>query len=96
MTRQMSVTTEEQLASSRYISENISSISELIGSIQTKTASHEEASRALEGSMMSIFTSIHKSGERIPEALRAVAALRSKSDAVGAEIEGDASHSENS
>ena len=96
MMSQMSVTTEEQLSSSRYISENISSISELIGSIQSKTASHEVASQSLEGSMMSIFTSIHKSSERIPEALRAVAALRSKSDGVSGESDGSEDNSKNS
>ena len=96
MTRQMSNTTEEQLSSSRYISENISSISGLISSIQTKTASHEDASRSLEESMMSIFTSIHQSSKRIPEAAQAVAALRDKADLVSAELNRFDKHSDES
>jgi len=78
--------TEEQRSSSRYISSNISSITELIASIQSKTASHEQASHGVAESVASMLGAARKSSERIPEVARSVLAMRECSEKILSEL----------
>jgi methyl-accepting chemotaxis protein len=78
MCRQMSAATEGQRTSSRYITDNIAKITELIASIQSKTASHEQASNGVAESVVSMLETARKSSERIPEVARGVIAMRDR------------------
>ncbi len=91
MCRQMTIATEEQRSSSRYITTNINSITELITSIQSKTASHEQASHGVAESFLSMLESARKSSERVPEVARSVIAMRECSEQISREIHGESS-----
>jgi len=89
MCRQMTSATEEQRSSSRYISANIGSITELIASIQSKTASHEQASHGVAESVASMLGTARKSSERLPEVARSVIAMRECSEQIRRELRDD-------
>ena len=82
----MTCATEEQRSSSRYISANIGSITELIASIQSKTASHEQASHGVAESVASMLGAAGKSSERLPEIARSVVAMRECSEQIRSEV----------
>ncbi len=84
--RQMTSATEEQRSTSRYISTNISSITELIGSIQSKTASHEQASTGVAEAVAAMLGAARKSSERIPQVALNVIAMRECSEKIRLEV----------
>ena len=84
--RQMTGATEEQRSSSRYISANIAAITELIASIQSKTASHEQASHGVAESVSAMLGVARKSSERLPEVARSIIAMRECSEEIRREI----------
>jgi hypothetical protein len=88
MCRQMTSATEEQRTSSRYISGNISAITDLIASIQSKTASHEQASHGVAESVAAMLGAARKTNERLPEVARSVVAMRDCSEQIRNEIRG--------
>ncbi len=86
MCRQMTSAAEEQRSSSRYISGNIGAITALIASIQSKTASHEQASHGVAESVASMLGSARKSSERLPEIARSVIAMRECAEQIRSEV----------
>ncbi|MBW2493392.1 MAG: hypothetical protein JRE43_01475, partial [Deltaproteobacteria bacterium] len=63
-------------------SANIASITELIASIQNKTASHEQASHGVAESVAAMLEAARKSSERLPEVARSVIAMRECSEEI--------------
>ena len=89
--RQVHRSTEEQRESGRFITASIGSITEMIRSIQQNTESHSAASEAVSDAVGRILEVARKSGERVPEVLRAVEELREHSAALAAAASGDES-----
>jgi methyl-accepting chemotaxis protein len=82
--RQVHRSTEEQRESGRFITASIGSITEMIRSIQQNTESHSAASEAVSDAVGRILEVARKSGERVPEVLRAVEELREHASALAA------------
>jgi methyl-accepting chemotaxis protein len=82
---QVTRATEEQRETGRYISTNIAAITEMIRSIQEKTASHQRASAGVASAFGAILDNARKSCERIPEVARFVTDLQRQAEAVSAE-----------
>jgi methyl-accepting chemotaxis protein len=82
--RQVHRSTEEQRESGRFITASIGSITEMIRSIQQNTESHSAASEAVSDAVSRILEVARKSGERVPEVLRAVEELREHATALAA------------
>jgi 23S rRNA maturation-related 3'-5' exoribonuclease YhaM len=82
----MTSATEEQRSTSRYISSNITSITELIVSIQSKTASHEQASNGVAEAVAAMVNAARKSSERLPHVARSVIAMRECSEKIRHEV----------
>jgi methyl-accepting chemotaxis protein len=86
--RQVHRSTEEQRESGRFITASIGSITEMIRSIQQNTESHSAASEAVSDAVSRILEVAKKSGERVPEVLRAVEELREHATALAAAADG--------
>jgi methyl-accepting chemotaxis protein len=86
MCTQVTRATEEQRETGRYISNNIAAITEMIRSIQAKTASHQQASAGVGSAFGAILDNARKSCERIPEVARVVTDLQGQAEAVSAEV----------
>lgn len=80
--RQVHRSTEEQRESGRFITASISAVTDLIRSIQGNTESHSAASEAVAEAVTRILDVAQKSGERIPEVLRAISELRDHADSL--------------
>jgi methyl-accepting chemotaxis protein len=82
--RQVHRSTEEQRESGRFITASIGSITEMIRSIQQNTESHSAASEAVADAVNRILDVSKKSGDRVPEVLRALEELRDHAGALAA------------
>ena len=81
MCRQMAQVLEEQRATGRYITANSQSITRMIGSIQSNTASHERASAQVAERFGTLLDNVQQSAQRLPELTTAVADLRAEAEA---------------
>ena len=70
--------TEEQRESGRFITASISSVTEMIRSIQRNTESHGAASEAVAEAVSRILEITRKSGERVPEVVSSLESLRAE------------------
>jgi methyl-accepting chemotaxis protein len=82
MCRQVHSATEEQKESGRFITASISSVTEMIRSIQSNTESHGAASEAVAEAVTRILEITRKSGERIPEVVSTLESLRADAQAL--------------
>jgi len=82
--RQVHRSTEEQRESGRFITASISSVTEMIRSIQRNTEGHRAASEAVSDAVSRILDVARKSGERTPELIHSLDALRAQAKALGA------------
>jgi methyl-accepting chemotaxis protein len=81
MCRQMAQALEEQRATGRYITANSQSITQMIGSIQSNTASHERASSQVAERFCTLLDNVQQSAQQLPELTSAVADLRAEAEA---------------
>jgi methyl-accepting chemotaxis protein len=86
MCRQVAHATEEQREIGLFISTNVTSITEMIHSIQRETAAHAQTSSAVANTFDGLLDNARKSCARIPEVARIVLELKRQSDAVGDEV----------
>ena len=82
--RQVHRSTEEQRESGRFITASIGSITEMIRSIQQNTESHSAASEAVADAVNRILDVARRSGEGVPEVMRALEELREHAAALSA------------
>lgn len=82
--RQVHRSTEEQRESGRFITASISAVTEMIRSIQRNTEGHRAASEAVSDAVSRILDVARKSGERTPELIQSLDALRAQASALGA------------
>ncbi|HEY5657834.1 MAG TPA: methyl-accepting chemotaxis protein [Myxococcota bacterium] len=87
MCRQMAQAMEEQRSTGRYITANSQAITELIGSIQAKTALHAEASRQVGERFEVLLQLAHKTTSGMPEVARVVAELCNQVRSTHAQVE---------
>jgi methyl-accepting chemotaxis protein len=87
MCRQMAQAMEEQRATGRYITANSQAITEMIGSIQSKTALHAEASQLVGERFETLLELAHKTTAGVPEVARIISELCNKVKAAHAEVQ---------
>jgi len=93
MTRQMAQATEEQRSSGRYIRSNSQAITGLIGAIQTSSADHASASRAVAEGLGPLLANAERSAQRLPRIAALLDQLRGE---LAADASGEASSAEHS
>jgi methyl-accepting chemotaxis protein len=87
MCRQMAQAMEEQRATGRYITGNSQAITEMIGSIQSKTALHAEASRQVAERFEILLELAHKTTAGMPEVARVISELCNQVQSTHAEVQ---------
>jgi methyl-accepting chemotaxis protein len=88
MCRQMAQAMEEQRTTGRYITANSEAVTEMIGSIQSKTALHSEASRQVGERFETLLELAHKTTAGMPEIARVISDLCEQVKSTHAEVEG--------
>jgi hypothetical protein len=84
--RQVHRSTEEQRQSSRFVRENIGSISEMIRAFQENTASHERASDAVSATASRILEVNRKTTASLPALAQLAAELRREASTLADEL----------
>ena len=87
MCRQMAQAMEEQRATGRYITGNSEAITQMIGSIQSKTALHAEASRQVAERFETLLELAHKTTAGMPEVARVISDLCQQVKSTHAEVQ---------
>ena len=88
MCRQMAQAMEEQRATGRYITANSQAITEMINSIQSKTALHAEASQLVGERFETLLELTHKTTAGMPEIARVISELCKQVKTTHVEVEG--------
>jgi methyl-accepting chemotaxis protein len=78
--------TDEQRETGRYITESISSITDMIRAIQESTANHRKASESVSASVMQLLENARKSGDRIPEVNAMLVELHDSAESIAREL----------
>ena len=78
--------TDEQRETGRYITQAISSITEMIRAIQENTAAHRTASEAVSETVMHLLDNARKSGDQIPELDRMLIELSEATEGIVGEL----------
>jgi methyl-accepting chemotaxis protein len=87
MCRQMAQAMEEQRETGRYITANSQSVTEMIGSIQSKTALHAEASRQVDERFETLLQLAHKTTAGMPAVAQVISELCEQVKTTHAEVQ---------
>ena len=86
MCRHVHRSTDEQRETGRYITESISTITEMIQRIQDSTASHANASESVSQAVSRLLANAQKSAEQIPQVNGMVHELRAHAEEIIGEL----------